>query len=405
MILCEHPKFIYNKSLKNLSHWHKLQKLYDGSPFHGNVDKEAINENNVDCYQVLDTVTGELLPMFLEVPCNHCKLCQDKRRQSIVRRMNYEFLTVKNGNVSLFVSLTQDDPCLHALTKKDIQNFVKRVREYQEKQTGKRLNIRYFACGELGSGKGSRRKGENPHYHLIIFNYPKLENWYDYKAAIQARWPYGFVNVQIISEKNDIQKNRTKISYQGAFRYVAKYCCKSEESTSSFGKEFQLWSKGLGSEFIGKLRNQILREPTIKDLQYFDYESGQYKQIVVDKAFLYYIFMKKHYNKYLESRKYIENYADVDTRDIVRRLVFDGAIDPKYIGNIVAHPVTDWQSKVLLQQCVDNLVKYTDLQQRCSVFISSNVKQQDKKTFKELRDLRLRYIEENMNRRLEKEIL
>lgn len=97
----------------------------------------------------------------IPIPCGHCVGCRMDRAKEWKVRCCLESLSWKN---SWFVTLTYDDrhlPCdtngVPVLVKKDLQDFLKRIRYYSK---GK---LRFFACGEYGE------IGKRPHYHLILF--------------------------------------------------------------------------------------------------------------------------------------------------------------------------------------------------------------------------------------------
>jgi len=100
------------------------------------------------------------------VPCGECGACKDNKRQDWMFRLKEEYRDSKNG---YFVTLTYDQDNIEysedgipTLVKKDLQNFMKRLRKKQSKLTD--VKIRFYGLGEYGS------KTERPHYHLLLFN-------------------------------------------------------------------------------------------------------------------------------------------------------------------------------------------------------------------------------------------
>lgn len=90
------------------------------------------------------------------LPCGKCPGCLKARRKQWAVRCQMES-TYHIDNC--FVTLTYDDEhCPKSLVKKDLQSFIKSLRNDG-------LKFRYFGCGEYGS------KTHRPHYHLIIFGY------------------------------------------------------------------------------------------------------------------------------------------------------------------------------------------------------------------------------------------
>lgn len=110
---------------------------------------------------------------FMLVPCGQCIECRLAHAREWSNRCMMES---QYHSQSLFLTLTYDDEHLpqestvifndetgefladvHSLVKKDLTDFIKRLRYYYDKP------IRYIACGEYGS------KTYRPHFHLIVF--------------------------------------------------------------------------------------------------------------------------------------------------------------------------------------------------------------------------------------------
>ena len=148
----------------------------------------------------------------IEIPCGHCLGCRLDHAAMWATRISLE---AKNWEKCCFITLTYNNPNLPinnkgfaTLQKKDLQDFLKRLRYYEKGNeswthplTGKEENpIRYFACGEYGPKLG------RPHYHLAIFNWePKdLEkykmnkhgDWSFKSKSLQKIWGKGFVVVE-----------------------------------------------------------------------------------------------------------------------------------------------------------------------------------------------------------------
>lgn len=164
----------------------------------------------------------------IEIPCGRCLGCKLDHAAMWATRCTIE---AKQWQKNCFVTLTYNNPNLPlteegyaTLVKKDIQDFLKRLRYYEkgEEQWEHPLNgkienpIRYFCCGEYGP------KGGRPHYHLALFNYcPKDLKLYKLNKhgdniymskTLQDIWGKGFVVVEDF--------NYTTASY------IARYCQK-----------------------------------------------------------------------------------------------------------------------------------------------------------------------------------
>lgn len=113
----------------------------------------------------------------IEIPCGNCLGCRLDHANMWATRIYMEsklwkkccFITLTYNNKNLPINKNG----LPTLVKKDLQDFMKRLRyhhkgneEWIHPLTGEYENpIRYFACGEYGP------KGGRPHYHIAIFNW------------------------------------------------------------------------------------------------------------------------------------------------------------------------------------------------------------------------------------------
>ena len=119
-------------------------------------------------------IAREIWPGCIVVPCGHCIGCRLDYSRRWADRQMLELATAKKG---LFVTLTYDqdhvpingDPDTgeafgYSLDKKDLQDFMKRLRRKFD-GTGEKpmVQIRFFASGEYGPT--TRR----PHYHCTLF--------------------------------------------------------------------------------------------------------------------------------------------------------------------------------------------------------------------------------------------
>lgn len=152
---------------------------------------------------------SEVSHYCIQVPCGHCLECRLNHAKEWATRCVCE---AKQWNNNCFLTLTYNDPnlpCnargLKTLRKKDIQDFLKRLRYYEQgdKQWKNPKNdkienpIRYLVCGEYGP------KGGRPHYHMALFNYkpddlkPLKQNkngdWLYTSKKLQKIWGKGFV--------------------------------------------------------------------------------------------------------------------------------------------------------------------------------------------------------------------
>jgi hypothetical protein len=97
------------------------------------------------------------------IPCGQCIGCRVERSQMWATRCVHE---ASQHADNCFLTLTyapEHLPPWGDLVKKDLQDFLKRLRKKVFKETGRQ--IRFYACGEYGP------KLSRPHYHVIIFGY------------------------------------------------------------------------------------------------------------------------------------------------------------------------------------------------------------------------------------------
>lgn len=169
------------------------------------------------------------------IPCKRCISCRmDHSREWGVRCMHEASLYENN----IFLTLTYDDNYLPeglTLVKKDVQGFMKRLRErvlpspLPEDHPG----IRVFYCGEYGEIR------KRPHYHLCIFNYwpedarlHKTDGGYNLYTSefLEDVWGKGYCPFG-------------SVSFQSA-AYTARYICKK-----IFGDDALLHYEGRTPEF------------------------------------------------------------------------------------------------------------------------------------------------------------
>lgn len=152
------------------------------------------------------------------IPCGHCPECFTKRVKDWSIRLLHE---ANYHDENYFITLTFDDrhlPKNRSLSKKHVQKFIKRLRNYIKNVEGLDIQFKYYAVGEYGEGEGSRM-GLNPHYHLITYGLSLslfgglseiFPDGHPHKSASgeplyyseflsKEMWPFGFVTVQTVS--------------------------------------------------------------------------------------------------------------------------------------------------------------------------------------------------------------
>lgn len=247
------------------------------------------------------------------VPCGKCLPCQKKRRSDWSFRLQQEYMY---SDSALFITLTYNDLNIprtkegyQTLYKKDLQNYIKRLRNDHVSYVSKQLQIpkkevknvskpiRYYAVGEYGS------KTRRPHYHILLFNY-EIANL----SPISLQW------------KNT--KNNTKMGHvdigtvsQASIDYVTKYMFKPLGRKDKRVKPFSLMSKKpiIGHAYLEKfgawhIQNEQLQ---VRDL------NGNIRRL--PKAFLRRLFTNKEDRLKLSLESYQE-YKDAKVKEFERLL-------------------------------------------------------------------------------------
>jgi hypothetical protein len=143
------------------------------------------------------------------VPCGKCFSCRSKRRSQWAARLREESkFHLSQGNCCLFLTLTYNDENVPRLEDgtavariDEFSGFIKRLRK--RLYGSKRGPLRYFGVSEYGP------KTLRPHYHAILFGFPKLPVT-QINKIIRSCWTSGFISVSFCN-------NRT-------IAYCTKYC-------------------------------------------------------------------------------------------------------------------------------------------------------------------------------------
>lgn len=167
------------------------------------------------------------------VPCGRCPSCRHRRMNEWVFRL------LEEDKVSLyshFVTLTYNTESIPitkhgfpTLDKSDLQKYFKRLRKAVPPGGDK---IRYYAVGEYGT------KNKRPHYHLIVFNVPDPEIFF--QAWHLDGKPLGTVHVGNVSGDS--------IAY--TMKYIDKPRSKPAHARDDRLMEFAVMSKGLGQTYV-----------------------------------------------------------------------------------------------------------------------------------------------------------
>lgn len=180
------------------------------------------------------------------VPCGQCIGCKLDRSLEWATRISHE---ASLHSKSSFVTLTYEDrhlPPNNSLRKKDVQDFMKRLRFFSDHP------LRYYLCGEYGS------ESLRPHYHICLFGEDFSSDRVPYKGppltqfrywtspSLTARWGFGHCIVADLTFET--------AAYTA--RYVTKKIngAKAPEHYGLREPEFSLMSRrpGIGDDWLKK---------------------------------------------------------------------------------------------------------------------------------------------------------
>lgn len=215
------------------------------------------------------------LPLPRKFPCRKCLGCRLEHSRQWADRLIMELPYHQD---SWFLTLTYDDDSVRispgvdpstgeivsqhmSLVKKDVQDFLKRLR-FNSKQ-----KVRFFCAGEYGSTTA------RPHYHLIVYGLKLTDlsvlrsnfagQVYYISDLIAQCWPYGY---HVLAE----------VTWESA-AYVARYTLKKAKAErndnwfeyAGIEPEFQTMSNrpGIGFQFY-------MDHPEFFDYDFFQLETG-----------------------------------------------------------------------------------------------------------------------------------
>ena len=252
----------------------------------------------------------KLKDIDFRIPCGKCLNCKKKRRSDWSLRLEHEYLY---SDSALFITLTYNDASIPrnrgiaTLNKKDLQDYIKRLRNshvaYVSRELGIRKSevynhskqIRYYAVGEYGS------KTNRPHYHLLLFNYDVAN-----LKPIEAQWkntqtgyPLGFVDIGKVTS--------------ASINYTTKYMFKQWGKKDLRQRPFTNMSRRpmIGTGFLDEYKN-YLREFELTSIRD---KKGTLRRI--PKAYLYktYILLDKNGKPILD-----ENGKEQKDKEWIQRL-------------------------------------------------------------------------------------
>lgn len=179
------------------------------------------------------------------VPCGKCAVCRASKRNDWSRRIISETWLHDSNS---FITLTYSDeflPACSLASKKDVQNFLKRLRQAPRDFGFAPFSFKYYIVSEYGSKFG------RPHYHGIIFGLDfSRPEWLPYFVKLSDKgfpiyssrilekiWKNGFISFDKVTPRD--------------VAYVTKYISKSSVDN------FALYSRGFGKALFFDDNNEL----------------------------------------------------------------------------------------------------------------------------------------------------
>lgn len=173
------------------------------------------------------------------IPCGKCEGCRANQRRDWAVRIAHES---QDWDRNCFVTITYNDEyCPESISRRDAQNFIKRLKRLSERP------LRYYLVGEYGD------KTRRPHYHAIIFNEDFLGGAYRINDQLYGNphldrcWGLGNVRV-------------AEFSFSTAL-YTAGYVSKKTGDRDSFSLQSQ--RPPIGKNWMRKHHDNIRRNEKV----------------------------------------------------------------------------------------------------------------------------------------------
>lgn len=242
----------------------------------GELTNKAIIINETE---FINTLKNKIPKEYIQkIPCGQCIGCRLEYSRQWANRITLETKKYKPEE-SWFLTLTYNDENVPiktvknektgeiiqgcTLNKKDLQNFLKKLRRHYEYHYN-HTKIRFYAAGEYGE------KTKRPHYHLCIFNMPIFTENKKYKINEMGQTIWTNEEIEKIWGKGFITLG--KITWDTA-SYTAKYMLKKQKGPDAkwFYKsqakepEFTLMSRkpGIAKEYYDKNKEKIYENDEI----------------------------------------------------------------------------------------------------------------------------------------------
>lgn len=324
--ICEHPRIIVNplapeliaehcnyyiRGVKHSVTGNHRSFLYAFDKNDINSHRQNIVKEDIDNCYIVDRLTGDIYPLYLEVPCGKCLVCKDKKINSFVSRCKLE--TLKYDCKPIFITLTYEENKRKqgGLSVRDAQLFFKRLRINLFRH-GYREKIRYVLVGEYG------RNTYREHLHAILWNLHATDIFTTRQIAeeIGRSWSNGFVMWRFVEPHND-----------KGFFYTAKYLRKDMVVPEGCNPPFLLASRrggGIGSALPKSVARSIKRQSNTEP-QIFNKFTGKSENVQLSKYLLDKLFptfsrslpvgLKRDVRDYLLSYSILKYYHKYETKE------------------------------------------------------------------------------------------
>lgn len=226
--------------------------------------------------------------------CGTCTQCMAEKANNWLVRNYYE---AKKWKKIAFITLTyKENP--YFLIKKDLQDFIKRLRRNLEYH-GCKEKIRYFATGEYGSLKG------RPHFHIIIYNFEDVKRYFTQinkkcnvvfeSEIIRDAWKKGITSYQ----EFDINE----------IKYISLYNSPQDTISKAYKLSLNTAKKMKETLALNEKKSILINKNQMKALENaieeMEREKKQYKLIKEFNTWSLSIGWDKFYDEYATSQKYV----------------------------------------------------------------------------------------------------
>ena len=280
---CENPVAIFNPHLVWLyctraiavrlgEHMFEVQRSardYYNFPWYKFLPyKDRVTEDTVDDYFLYDA-QDNAYPVFIFVPCGHCRLCRENRVNEWMTRCICE--SSSSMYPPLFITLTYDRQHYpkDGVSKDDVQRFLKRLRRRVEYNLGQKVHLRYFLVAEYG------KKTKRGHYHLLLWNMPYVSmyegqenSFYALWSFIRDAWQNGFIRVERCRDNSG--------------RYCCKYMRKECVVPEGCNPTFHLTSRrpGIGFYWLDEHYKEYVEDSSAINLSIATVDKNGAPQVV-----------------------------------------------------------------------------------------------------------------------------